>query len=154
MGFSRQEYWSGLPFPSPGNLPNPGIESGSLALQADTLPSEPPGNALMSLSNLNPPDSWPLSWHGLQPRDLGSSGPSCAVLHLQVWAASSLLASAGLPSSWALLFLRGPGCRRPLLHLARSSLCSSHPGWRPCTCVSLSEGLLGLTCAGLTTRCR
>ena len=43
MGFSRQEYWSGLPFPSPGDLPNPGIEPGSLALQADALPSEPPG---------------------------------------------------------------------------------------------------------------
>ena len=40
--FSRQEYWSGLPFPSPGDLPNPGIESRSPALQADTLPSEPP----------------------------------------------------------------------------------------------------------------
>ena len=35
MGFSRQEYWSGLPFPSPGDLPDPGIESGSPALQAD-----------------------------------------------------------------------------------------------------------------------
>ena len=41
MGFSRQEYWSGLLFPSPGNLPNPGIEPRSLALQADSLPSEP-----------------------------------------------------------------------------------------------------------------
>ena len=43
MGFSRQEYWSGLPFPSPGDLPDPGIESRSPALQADTLTSEPPG---------------------------------------------------------------------------------------------------------------
>ena len=43
MEFSRQEYWSGLPFPSPGDLPNPGIEPGSPALQADALPSEPPG---------------------------------------------------------------------------------------------------------------
>ena len=43
MGFSRQEYWSGLPFPSSGDLPNPGVELWSLALQADTLPSEPPG---------------------------------------------------------------------------------------------------------------
>ena len=43
MGFSRQEYWSGLPFPSPGDLPFPGIEPGSNALQADSLPSEPPG---------------------------------------------------------------------------------------------------------------
>ena len=43
MGFSRQEYWSGLPFPSPGDLPDPGLEPGSPALQADSLPSEPPG---------------------------------------------------------------------------------------------------------------
>ena len=43
--FSRQEYWSGLPFPSPGDLPNPGIEPGSPALQADTLLSEPPGTS-------------------------------------------------------------------------------------------------------------
>ena len=41
--FSRQEYWSGLPFPSPADLPNQGIEPGSPCLQADTLPSEPPG---------------------------------------------------------------------------------------------------------------
>ena len=43
MGFSRQEYWSGLPFPSPGDLPNPGIEPRSPEFQAETLPSEPPG---------------------------------------------------------------------------------------------------------------
>ena len=43
MEFSRQEYWSGLPFPSPGDLPNPGIELKSPELQADSLPSEPPG---------------------------------------------------------------------------------------------------------------
>ena len=43
VGFPRQEYWSGLPFPPPGNLPNPGIEPMSLALQADSLLSEPPG---------------------------------------------------------------------------------------------------------------
>ena len=43
MGFSGQECWSGLPFPSPGDPPDPGIELGSPALQADTLPSEPPG---------------------------------------------------------------------------------------------------------------
>ena len=43
MGFFRQEYWSGLPFPSPGDRPNLGVEPGSPALQADSLPSEPPG---------------------------------------------------------------------------------------------------------------
>ena len=45
--FSRQEYWSWLPFPSPGALPNPGIEPRSPALWADTLLSEPPGNPLI-----------------------------------------------------------------------------------------------------------
>ena len=40
MGFSRQKYWSGLPFPPPGDLPDPGIKLGSLALQADSLPTE------------------------------------------------------------------------------------------------------------------
>ena len=44
LGFSRQECWSGLSFPSPGDLPDPGIEAGSPALQADALPSEAPGN--------------------------------------------------------------------------------------------------------------
>ena len=43
MEFSKQEYWIGLPFPSPGDHPNPGIEPGSPALQAYSLPSEPPG---------------------------------------------------------------------------------------------------------------
>ena len=46
MGFSRQEYWSGVPFPSPEDLPNPGIEPRSPTLQADALPSEPPGKPL------------------------------------------------------------------------------------------------------------
>ena len=46
MEFSRQEYWSGLPFPFPGDLPNPGIELTSPALQADALLSELPGSPL------------------------------------------------------------------------------------------------------------
>ena len=44
MGFSRQECWSRLPFPSPGGLPDPGIKPGSPTLQEDALPSEPPGS--------------------------------------------------------------------------------------------------------------
>ena len=48
MGFSSQEYWSGLPFPSPGDLPDPRIEPRSPTLQADTLPSEPPLSILYS----------------------------------------------------------------------------------------------------------
>jgi len=46
MGFPRQEYWSGLPFPSPGDLLNPRIKPGSPTLQTDWLPTEPPGKAL------------------------------------------------------------------------------------------------------------
>ena len=46
MGLSKQEYWTGLPFPSPGGLPNPRIEPGSPALQTDALPSEPPGKLI------------------------------------------------------------------------------------------------------------
>ena len=46
MEFSKQEYWSGLPFPSPEDLPDPGIEPVSPALWADALLSEPPGNPL------------------------------------------------------------------------------------------------------------
>ena len=46
MEFSRPEYWSGKPFSSPGDLPNPEVEAGSPALQADSLPSEPPGKPM------------------------------------------------------------------------------------------------------------
>ena len=48
--FSRQEYWSGLPFPSPGDLPDPEIERGPPALQIDALPSVPQGKSMMSIS--------------------------------------------------------------------------------------------------------
>ena len=46
MEFTREEYWSELPFSSPGDLPDPGIEPWSPALQADSLPSEPPGTPI------------------------------------------------------------------------------------------------------------
>ena len=48
MGFPRQEFWSGLPFPFLEDLSNPGIKPGSPALQADYLPSEPPGKSLFN----------------------------------------------------------------------------------------------------------
>ena len=52
MGFSRQEYWNGLPFPSPGDLPDPGIEPGSPALQTDALPSEPLESPILRVSGI------------------------------------------------------------------------------------------------------
>ena len=51
MGFPRQEYWSGLPFASPGDLPNPGIELGSSALQVDSLPAEPLGKFYLHVNS-------------------------------------------------------------------------------------------------------
>ena len=48
-GFSRQEYWSGLPFSSPGDLPDPGFKPQSPTLQADSLPSEPQGKLISNL---------------------------------------------------------------------------------------------------------
>ena len=51
MEFSRQEYWCGLPFSSPGDLPNPGNKPRSCAFQADSLPPEPPGKPLFQNKN-------------------------------------------------------------------------------------------------------
>ena len=67
MGFSRQEYWSGLPFPSPRDLPNPGIQPRSPEFQADALTSEPPGKPgsweeCDKYSKSLPNWSW-VSWH-------------------------------------------------------------------------------------------
>ena len=52
MGFPRQEYWTGMPFPSPGDLPDPGIEAGSPVLQGDSLPSEPPGKGSIKIKDM------------------------------------------------------------------------------------------------------
>jgi len=52
MGFSRQEYWSRLPFPSPEDLADPGIELRSPTMRADSLPSEPPGNPSIMYSKM------------------------------------------------------------------------------------------------------
>ena len=75
MGFSRQEYWSGLPFPSPGDLPNPGLEPRSPALQADSFPSEPPD--CFKMDNQQEPaaqlgELWP---PGLE--EVGENGHMC-----------------------------------------------------------------------------
>ena len=67
MEFSRPEYWSGQPFPSPGDLPNPGIEPRAPALQADSLPAEPQGKTLEHVdgSKISPHVS--LDWGKLPP---------------------------------------------------------------------------------------
>ena len=78
MEFSRREYWSGLLFPSPGDLPDPGIKSGFPALETDCLPSEPPEGSERPLGAatgkaLTPfLGDWSLGGHG---GEVGSRGP-------------------------------------------------------------------------------
>ena len=68
MGFSRQEYWSGLPFPSPGDLPDPGMEPRSPALQEDALTSEPPGKPYEILLSHKKKHNWVSSNEVYEPR--------------------------------------------------------------------------------------
>ena len=68
MGFSRPEYWSAQPYPSPGDLPNPGIEARSPTLQAESLSAEPPGkpkNTGVGSLSLLQGSSWPRNWTGV-----------------------------------------------------------------------------------------
>ena len=58
LEFFRQEYWSGRPFPSPTDLPDPGIEPGSPALQVVSLPSEPPGKISLKREGSTEGESW------------------------------------------------------------------------------------------------
>ena len=62
MEFSRREYWSGLPFPSPGDLPDPEIEPRSPALQADFLPSEPPRKVKVKVKSLSHVQLFSIPW--------------------------------------------------------------------------------------------
>ena len=76
MGFPRQEYWSGLPFFSPGDLPDPGIKPGTPALQVDSLPSEPPGKLYLTW-NQSVQFSRSVMSDSLQPHGLPHASPPC-----------------------------------------------------------------------------
>ena len=73
--FSRQEYWSGLPYPPPGDLPNPGIKPRFPLLQADSLSSEPPGKPWDDISSVQ--FSCLVMSSSLQPHELQHARPSC-----------------------------------------------------------------------------
>ena len=100
MGFSRQEYWSGLPFPSPGDLSDPGIEPRSPALQADTWTSEPPGSPKCHLAQFMYYVNWGRGWEKglviflfvLKKNKLEFSGPWCVCV---ISAAQSCLILCG-----------------------------------------------------------
>ena len=78
MDFSRQEYWNELPLPSPGDLPDPGIEPRSPTLQADSLPSEPPGKLIRVVRTWQVPPSWELD--ALQGHDHPQPYPEAALV--------------------------------------------------------------------------
>ena len=86
MGFSRQERWNGLPFPSPGDLPDPGIEPGSPALGADALPSEPQAFSICGERGLLFTvgfSSWRLLWlQSTGSRHVGSTSCNSGALEL------------------------------------------------------------------------
>ena len=102
MEFSRQEYWSGVPFPSPGDLPNPGIEPRSPTLQADTLPSEPPNIWALLISH---GDIWQFitlcktkskrNSTKMTTSEIyqGTIGTCFSLLHIVVWSLSRVLLS-------------------------------------------------------------
>ena len=102
MSFSREEYWSGLPFPSPRDLPNPGIKPGSPALWTDALPSEPPGKPIS--------ESHSVVYYSLQPHGLYSPWDSLG--HNTRVGSLSLLqgifptqrSNPGLPHCWWILY--------------------------------------------------
>jgi len=76
MGFSRQEYWSGLPCPPPGYLPNPGIKPRSPTLQMDSLPAEPPGKLTEPFREIDPSTWYPWGQEGYRkPRRLTPGSP-------------------------------------------------------------------------------
>ena len=127
MGFSRQEYWSGLPFPSPGDLPNPGIEPWSPALQTDALLSEPASPFLAYLYEPAFTSSLP---GYLSPESLGREPAHFS----QGWAAHT---SPFPPRGWCRQYQgwdRHRFCPDPQLFCpgtleALSSLSCAEPGW-------------------------
>ena len=117
MGFSRQEYWSGLPFPSPRDLPDPGIEPGSPNLEAGTLTSEPPGkpNRLIVAINLKGMEISDHEWYVCQlsgmsdflwPHDcspIGSSVHGILQTRLLEWVVIPFSRVSSWPRDWTLV---------------------------------------------------
>ena len=116
MEFSRQEYWSGLSFSSPGDLPDPGIEPRSPTLQADALPSEPPGGGMQisSAFQFSAQSCQTLQHHGLQharppcPSPMGAYSNSCPFTNgslLKLMSIESVMQSSHLTYCHSLLLL-------------------------------------------------
>ena len=115
--FSKQEYWSGLPFPSSGNLPDPGIEPMSPALQAGSLLPEPPGKPRI-IEELwkqeGAPEAGPCSQAGEEGRSVCSKGSSICRRHDEFGTESGQCGWSCQEASWAMRGLRRGADRRGL----------------------------------------
>ena len=118
-GFSRQEYWTGLPCPPPGDLPNPGIESRSPALQADSLLPEPPGKPEKTSLAVNTVIAWIL------PTEKGKSLPHPKVM--------VFVLKTNIVNHWCLVFQHREGelesCWSQNLRVPRSSQILEYHTW-------------------------
>ena len=114
MGLSRQEYWSGLPFPSPGDLPNPGIEPGSISLEADALTSEPPGKQRKERKPLSRVQLFATPWAVAH-----QASPSMGFSRQEYWSGLPLPSPGDLPN---------PGIEPRSPPLPADSLLSEPPG--------------------------
>ena len=97
MEFSRQEYWSGLPCPPPGDLPNPGIKSRSPTLQADSLPSEPPGKPWPYVQFSSVAQSCLTLWDPIDSSPPGSFLPEFLQERILQWVAISFSRESSQP---------------------------------------------------------
>ena len=110
-GFSRQEYWCGLPCPSPGDCPNPWIKPRSLTLQADSLLSEPPGNSFILIAFVQILQKFlhgyfeldnSLSWEAMKRDDMPFNSMSCLIVMARI---SSIMFNRCSESGYLCLFL-------------------------------------------------
>ena len=101
MGFSRQEYWSGLLFPSHGDLPNPGIKPRSFAFQADSLPSEPPGKLVRDRTNFQTQAYWSQNPSSYLCSGISWFDGKCVCVR-DVWSRSALLFANHVTLDWDL----------------------------------------------------
>ena len=115
MGFSRQEYWSGLLFPSPGDLPDPGIKPGSPTLEADASTSEPPGKPTLMPTKKNPPRKKETTKQterlGLHQKACQDSNPGILLANTMIYKKKHV--GTSLVVQWLRLCTvqcRGPGC--------------------------------------------
>ena len=127
MKFSRLEYWSGLPFTSPGDLPNPGIEPGSPALQADSLPSgKPPGKPVIE-QKIEERWIYYLSLRGdvhlLLPLDMDTPGSQASDWNIYVWHPTAQ--AFGLELNHTTSFPGSSSCRHQIIEFLNLNNCMS-----------------------------